>query len=211
MKTINPYLKRKRQEDVATNDIERDVSAESAAAATHPSTASALIISAADKAGMEGIDRSKIDAIILRESGDSMYMQQQRKRDEKVNVRIQQMQQKLAQHHGTFGDIVKIDQQLENYQRQMPCRSTCVVVDMDMFYMACELLTRPHLQEVPACVGSGMILTTNYVARRYGVRSAMPGFIGDKLVEELSGGKIKLIHVRSNFELYKQKSAIVKE
>eukprot|EP00980_Cylindrotheca_fusiformis_P019301 scaffold6625_cov163-Cylindrotheca_fusiformis.AAC.2 len=46
-------------------------------------TASALIISASDKAGMEGIDRSQIDAIILRESGNSLYMQQQRKQDEK--------------------------------------------------------------------------------------------------------------------------------
>jgi len=36
--------------------------------------ASALIISASEKAGMEGINRSKIDAIILRESGNSAYM-----------------------------------------------------------------------------------------------------------------------------------------
>jgi DNA polymerase kappa len=38
----------------------------------------------------------------------------------------------------------------------------------------------------------------------------MPGFIGDKLVEELSGGKETLVHVRSNFDLYKEKSRIVK-
>jgi DNA polymerase kappa len=82
---------------------------------------------------------------------------------------------------------------------------------MDMFFMACELLTRPHLKNVPACVGHGMITTSNYVARRYGVRSAMAGFIGDKLVEELSGGTQKLHHVRSNFELYREKSHIVKD
>jgi DNA polymerase kappa len=80
-----------------------------------------------------------------------------------------------------------------------------------MFYMACELLTRPDLNKKPACVGRGMILTSNYVARRYGVRSAMAGFIGDKLVEELSKGRERLIHVPSNFALYKEKSRIVTE
>ena len=39
--------------------------------------------------------------------------------------------------------------------------------------------------------------TSNYVARKYGVRSAMAGFIADKLVDELSGGKEKLTHVTS--------------
>ena len=77
--------------------------------------------------------------------------------------------------------------------------------------MACELLNRPDLNDKPACVGRGMILTSNYVARRYGVRSAMAGFIGDKLVEELSEGRERLIHVPSNFVLYKEKSKIVTE
>ena len=51
-----------------------------------------------------------------------------------------------------------------------------------------------------------MVLTSNYVARRYGVRSAMAGWIADKLVEELSNGKEKLVHVPSNFDLYTSKA-----
>ena len=39
----------------------------------------------------------------------------------------------------------------------------------------------------------------------------MAGWIGDKLVQELSQGKEKLIHVPSNFGLYKEKSRIVKQ
>lgn len=77
--------------------------------------------------------------------------------------------------------------------------------------MACELLNHPELEDKPACVGRGMILTSNYVARRYGVRSAMAGFIGDKLVAELSNGRERLIHVPSNYVLYKEKSRIVTE
>ena len=173
--------------------------------------ASALIISASDKAGMAGLDRSKIDAIILRESADSKYMLQQRKRDDKVNVRVENLKQKLFNANPKeYQTISKdLDNKLESYKRQHnQLSATCVVVDMDMFYMFCELLTRPELKEVPACVGNGMILTSNYKARRYGVRSAMPGFIGDKLVEELSDGKEKLIHVSSHFDLYKTKSKL---
>jgi DNA polymerase kappa len=229
-KMINPYnndIMRKRKLEhpssgvVPTNDDAPPDNAKVAAKTTMNSSTAAgvLIISASDKAGMEGIDRSKIDAVILRESGDSLYVQQQRRRDDKVNDKIRQLQQRVLDarrrpHRGSVlmgDDATNVDALLEGYQRQMPTRSTLVVVDMDMFYMACELLTRPHLQTVPACVGRGMILTSNYVARRYGVRSAMPGFIGDKLVEELSEGKLTLAHVPSNFELYRQKSAIVKD
>jgi hypothetical protein len=98
--------------------------------------ASALIISAADKAGMDGIDRSKIDGIILRESGDSLYMQQQRRRDEKVNQRVQQMKQRLEQaspHEYKVSN--ELDEKIREYQRRLPNRSTRLVLDMDMFYM----------------------------------------------------------------------------
>jgi DNA polymerase kappa len=55
---------------------------------------------------------------------------------------------------------------------------TWMHVDMDMFYAAVELLDRPELVDKPIAVGSeSMISTANYVARKYGVRSAMPGFI----------------------------------
>ena len=40
-----------------------------------------------------------------------------------------------------------------------------------------------------------MISTTNYVARKYGVRAAMPGFIGKKLCPQL-------VFVKSHFEKY---------
>ena len=160
--------------------------------------ASALIISASEKAGMEGIDRSKIDAIILRESGNSAYMQQQTKRDDQVNKRIETMLQELKntdERSGGDGWRRVVERDLENeidaHIQNRLTRSACCVFDMDIFYMACELLTRPELKDKPCCVGGGLVTTSNYVARKYGVRSAMAGFIADKLVDELSGGKEK--------------------
>ena len=50
--------------------------------------------------------------------------------------------------------------------------------DMDMFYVACELLDKPELVDKPVAVGGSQIISTsNYVARKFGVRSAMPTFV----------------------------------
>lgn len=49
---------------------------------------------------------------------------------------------------------------------------------MDMFYAAVEIRDNPKLAELPVAIGDmQMVATSNYVARKYGVRAAMPGFI----------------------------------
>lgn len=169
--------------------------------------ASALIIAAADKAGMQRVDRARVDAIILRESGNSLFMQQQRRRDEKVNARIVAMKRKMESFRPPPVDSDRTS--IATMIQERPQRSVYCVIDMDMFYMACELLTHPQLRDKPACVGGGLILTSNYRAREYGVRSAMAGYIGDSLVRELSGGLEELVHVKANYQLYQEKSRLV--
>ena len=181
-----------------------------------------LVVSAADKAGMDGIDRQAIDAIIMKESGNSLFMQQQKKRDDKVNLRIEALRRKLEMHveknknnNGAWRRSMErqIDSDMSEYLSARPLRSCKVVVDMDMFYMACELLSRPDITDsTPACVGGpSMITTSNYAARRYGVRAAMPGYIGAALVNQLSKGREKLIFCPMHMDLYKQKSMLVRE
>jgi DNA polymerase-4 len=51
-------------------------------------------------------------------------------------------------------------------------------VDMDMFYAAVELLDRPDLRDKPVVVGGSpksrsVVTTANYVARKFGIHSAM--------------------------------------
>lgn len=82
---------------------------------------------------------------------------------------------------------------------------TWVHVDMDMFYAAVEIRDEPSLASVPMAVGNdSMISTANYVARKFGVRSAMPGFIARKLCPEL-------VFVPCNFNKYREVSAVFKE
>ena len=57
---------------------------------------------------------------------------------------------------------------------------------MDMFYAAVEIRDNPSLVGKPVAIGTmSMISTANYVARKFGVRSAMPGFIGRQLCPDL--------------------------
>ncbi|GLI59867.1 hypothetical protein VaNZ11_001862, partial [Volvox africanus] len=57
---------------------------------------------------------------------------------------------------------------------------------MDCFYAAVHELECPELKRLAVAVGGiGMISTANYVARKYGVRSAMPGFIAKRLCPQL--------------------------
>ncbi|MGC2580248.1 MAG: DNA polymerase IV [Terrimicrobiaceae bacterium] len=81
-------------------------------------------------------------------------------------------------------------------------------LDMDCFYAAIELRERPDLEGRPVAVGGGsprgVVTTCNYDARRFGVRSAMPGFKARALCPEL-------IFLPVRFDLYRAESAKIRK
>lgn len=63
-------------------------------------------------------------------------------------------------------------------------------VDMDCFFAAIEMRDNPELRNVPLAIGSqpnkrGVLCTSNYIARKYGVRSAMSSSQAVKLCPKL--------------------------
>jgi DNA polymerase IV len=81
-------------------------------------------------------------------------------------------------------------------------------LDMDCFYAAIELRERPELEGRPVAVGGGsrrgVVMTCNYEARKFGVRSAMPGFKARELCPEL-------IFLPVRFDLYSTESAKIRK
>ncbi|MDX1452443.1 MAG: DNA polymerase IV [Oleiphilaceae bacterium] len=77
-------------------------------------------------------------------------------------------------------------------------------IDADSFYASVELRERPDLAGQPIAVGGrpnsrGVIATCNYLARQYGVHSAMPSSQAQRLCPDL-------VFLPPNFELYREVS-----
>ena len=86
----------------------------------------------------------------------------------------------------------------------------CIVhVDLDMFFAACHILERPELTGVPLVIGGdphgrGVVSTANYLARAYGVHSAMPAAQARRLCPHA-------VFLRPDGALYRPRSRRVME
>ncbi|WP_299016364.1 DNA polymerase IV [uncultured Photobacterium sp.] len=90
-------------------------------------------------------------------------------------------------------------------------------IDMDCFFAAVEMRDNPELQDIPIAIGGrseqrGVISTCNYLARKYGVRSAMPTAQAMKLCPHLTlvAGRMAVYkevsqHIRAIFHRYTDK------
>ncbi len=77
-------------------------------------------------------------------------------------------------------------------------------IDADSFYASVEMRENPDLARRPIAVGGrpdgrGVVATCNYLARQYGVHSAMPSSHAKRLCPDL-------VFVRPNFPLYRKVS-----
>ncbi|NXH45381.1 POLK polymerase, partial [Dicaeum eximium] len=160
-----------------------------------------------NKAGMQGLDKAKINKIIMEATKGSKFYENELKKDQQVNQRIEKMMQ--LKEKITAQQLLKaqlqVDKLVIELEQSRSLSSTIVHIDMDAFYAAVEMRDNPELKEKPIAVGSmSMLSTSNYHARRFGVRAAMPGFIAKRLCPHLT-------IVPLNFEKYGKVSKEVRE
>ena len=162
----------------------------------------------AEKAGMASMDREKVNKIVAEASRDSEFYKRQLEKKIRNDEKIAQMKEKLETYKND-PQIMEAAQQIVSkkiaqFEKERRMDRTWVYFDMDMFYAAVEIRDRPELQDKPVAVGGmAMISTANYIARKYGVRSAMPGFIAKKLCPDL-------VLIDHNFKKYKETSDLFK-
>lgn len=157
------------------------------------------------KAGMTGLDKEKINQIILQASKDSAYFKRQQEKQKALDQQIAALlhRKSLLTQEQIRCATAQMDAKASELEAQRRDMTRIIVhMDMDMFYAAVEMRDKPALASVPLAVGSNsMLSTSNYEARKYGVRAGMAGFIGRKLCP-------KLVIVPCDFKKY---TAVSKE
>ncbi|EPS59412.1 hypothetical protein M569_15395, partial [Genlisea aurea] len=150
------------------------------------------------KAGMEGVDKEKVQKIVYEMSKGSKYFESEERKEAYVKRKIDSMRTLLD--NLSDADILRYkkiaDNRILELEASRDVSRTWLHVDMDAFYAAVETLSDPSLKGKPMAVGTmSMISTANYEARKFGVRAAMPGFIARKLCPQL-------VFVPTDFEKY---------
>ncbi|XP_057527385.1 DNA polymerase kappa isoform X2 [Amaranthus tricolor] len=159
------------------------------------------------KAGMDGVDKEKVQKVVYEMSKGSKYFENEERKKALMCQKIENMRErrkKLSTADISYYQKVA-ERRITELEAQRDLSRIWLHVDMDAFYAAVETLSNPSLKGKPMAVGSlSMLSTANYEARKYGVRAAMPGFIARKLCPEL-------IFVPVDFEKYTYYSTLTRK
>jgi DNA polymerase kappa len=167
--------------------------------------------------GMDEVDKEYVKKIVYDMSKDSKFFLNEQRKNLENSKRNDQMRAKLLSipDHVLTAHQRTADRCITSAEAGRCLSRTFIHVDMDMFFAAVEQIKRPELKHIPFAVGGlSMIATANYVARKYGVRSAMPGFIGKVLCEKPAPGSnlppMELLFVSHSFGEYSNIGAQVR-
>ena len=114
------------------------------------------------KAGMQGLDKAKVNQIILEATKGSKFHESELRKDEQISKRIASMMDKLEKvtdaQKATSLKIV--DREIELLEITRDLSHIIIHVDMDAFYAAVEMRDNKKLKDVPMAVGStGMLVS----------------------------------------------------
>lgn len=141
-----------------------------------------------NKAGMSGLDKEKITKVI-EENTSASYSSFSKKQQSRIEEKVLEIQNRL--NSATREERQGAEHMMKNLEIKLESgrdlSRDCVCIDMDAYFAAVEMRDDPKLRTIPMAVGSAaMLSTSNYLARRFGVRAGMPGFISRKLCPSLT-------------------------
>jgi DNA polymerase kappa len=116
------------------------------------------------KAGMEGLDKERINQIIMEASQGSKFYENEMRKEMETKARIEKLKERLE------GLTVKdrkratreVDKMIESREAVRDVSRIIVHIDMDMFYAAVEIRNDPTLKDKPVAVGGNAMLVLNY-------------------------------------------------
>ncbi|KAI0466198.1 hypothetical protein F4859DRAFT_335656 [Xylaria cf. heliscus] len=158
------------------------------------------------KAGQDAVDQSKVSEIIYNASKGSKFFNREEAKDKVLTQKIEQIltKKRRLEKLDLGRESRAADQLIAELEVSRDLTQRIVHIDCDAFYAAVEQLDRPELKDVPFAVGAGVLTTCNYVARKFGCRSGMAGFVAKKLCPEL-------LLIRPNFAKYTAKAHEVRD
>lgn len=157
------------------------------------------------KSGQDNVDQQRVSEIIYNASKGSRFFANEVNKDKSLTTKIARIlaKKRSLERQDLRHDTRRAEEAIARLELGRDLSQTIVHVDCDAFYAAVEELDRPELKDVPFAVGKGVVTTCNYVARKFGIRSAMAGFVADKLCPQL-------VHIPLNFEKYTAKAKEVR-
>ncbi|XP_024032694.1 DNA polymerase kappa-like [Morus notabilis] len=117
------------------------------------------------KAGMDGVDKEKVQRVVYKMSKGSKYFENEERKEAFIRQKIENMRAQCAKL--TAPDLshyqMVAEKRILELEATRDLSRVWVHVDMDAFYAAVETLSNPLLEGKPMAVGSvSMISTANY-------------------------------------------------
>ncbi|KAI7966734.1 hypothetical protein MJO29_000011 [Puccinia striiformis f. sp. tritici] len=149
-------------------------------------------------------DPDQVAKIIYECSKGSKYFLNEQAKDARLTSQIEELRIKLdrqlAMRRGNLDfEAQEAEQTAEALERTRVLDQIIVCVDADAFFCSVEEMYDPTLKGKAFAVGSGVLTTASYEARKWGCRSAMAGYIASKLCPHL-------IFVEPDFKKYQAAS-----
>ncbi|GAM24193.1 hypothetical protein SAMD00019534_073680, partial [Acytostelium subglobosum LB1] len=158
------------------------------------------------KAGMESVDINLINQMLDSYSHGTHYQEKVDRQELKTKQYITESLEKLAQVPLDSPEYQKeVDDFVDALGRSKDLSHTFIHIDMDAFYAMVEQVDDPSIAGKPVAVGDlNMLVTSNYIARKYGIRASMPGLFAMELCPTL-------IIKPSRMDRYRHFSSLIRE